>query len=92
MQYYTCAENDALSMPPSLDKPWDVSSPRPITWNLRDFQIILLEMPLRSIVLSAQCSAGMWRRNGFSLVNQVYNYSFALRSEMYDRDILLLQV
>lgn len=50
-------------------------------------------MPLRVIVLQAQANAGMWRRNGFSLVNQVHNYSSQLcRGEMYDRDILMLQV
>ena len=31
----------------------------------------LMEQPLRVIVLTAQVQAGMWRRNGFSLLNQV---------------------
>lgn len=32
---------------------------------------LLIELPLRCLVLCAQVHAGMWRRNGFSLINQV---------------------
>lgn len=32
----------------------------------------LAEHPLRCVVLAAQVSAEMWRRNGLSLVSQVY--------------------
>ncbi|XP_074600637.1 ubr1 ubiquitin ligase isoform X2 [Brevipalpus obovatus] len=53
---------------------------------------VLMELPLRTLVLVAQFRAGMWRRNGYSLVNQVYFYHNArLRDEMYDRDIMMLQ-
>lgn len=53
---------------------------------------VLMELPLRTLVLIAQFRAGMWRRNGFSLVNQVYFYhNTRLRDEMYDRDIMMLQ-
>lgn len=31
----------------------------------------LAEYPLRTLVLVAQTSAGMWRRNGYALANQV---------------------
>lgn len=35
----------------------------------------------------------MWRRNGFSLINQLYFYqNVRCRAEMYDRDIVLLQL
>ena len=52
----------------------------------------LMELPLRTLVMIAQFRAGMWRRNGYSLVNQVYFYhNVRLREEMYDRDILMLQ-
>lgn len=52
----------------------------------------LLELPLRTLVMIAQFRAGMWRRNGYSLVNQVYFYhNVRLRDEMFDRDILMLQ-
>lgn len=34
---------------------------------------MVIEHPLRCLVLCAQVHAGMWRRNGFSLVNQVSN-------------------
>lgn len=91
----------------------------------------LAEHPLRCVVLAAQVSAEMWRRNGLSLVSQVNSYahffygssghgfsslcllllfSYQLmhvvvspqqvyyyqdvkcRDEMYDKDILMLQV
>uniref|UniRef100_A0A7N8X0Y5 E3 ubiquitin-protein ligase n=1 Tax=Mastacembelus armatus TaxID=205130 RepID=A0A7N8X0Y5_9TELE len=53
----------------------------------------LAEYPLRSVVLAAQVSAEMWRRNGLSLVSQVYYYQdVKCREEMYDKDILMLQV
>lgn len=63
------------------------------SFNLYGYRSILMEMPLRVLVLQAQSHAQLWRRNGFSLVNQVHNYlSHLCRTEMYDRDILLLQV
>lgn len=88
----------------------------------------LAEPALRCIVLTAQVSAEMWRRNGLSLVSQVYSIVFVLRGcsfcsvrfalyfliclcvlacscgqvyyyqdvkcrdEMYDKDVLMLQV
>uniref|UniRef100_A0A4W6F7L3 E3 ubiquitin-protein ligase n=1 Tax=Lates calcarifer TaxID=8187 RepID=A0A4W6F7L3_LATCA len=53
----------------------------------------LAEYPLRCVVLAAQVSAEMWRRNGLSLVSQVYYYQdVKCRDEMYDKDILMLQV
>ncbi|KAH8031234.1 hypothetical protein HPB51_014070 [Rhipicephalus microplus] len=43
-------------------------------------------------VMVAQFRAGMWRRNGYSLLNQIYFYhNVRLRNETYDRDITLLQ-
>uniref|UniRef100_A0A4W6FB94 E3 ubiquitin-protein ligase n=1 Tax=Lates calcarifer TaxID=8187 RepID=A0A4W6FB94_LATCA len=53
----------------------------------------LAEYPLRCVVLAAQVSAEMWRRNGLSLVSQVYYYQdVKCRDEMYDKDILMLQI
>uniref|UniRef100_A0A7E4W1J9 E3 ubiquitin-protein ligase n=1 Tax=Panagrellus redivivus TaxID=6233 RepID=A0A7E4W1J9_PANRE len=58
-------------------------------WNLTGF----LEAPMRVLVLQAQCNASLWRRNGFSLVNQIHNYTAPIcRSQMFDRDLQLLQV
>uniref|UniRef100_A0A673CDZ8 E3 ubiquitin-protein ligase n=1 Tax=Sphaeramia orbicularis TaxID=375764 RepID=A0A673CDZ8_9TELE len=55
--------------------------------------IQMAELPLRCVVLAAQVSAEMWRRNGLSLVSQVYYYQdVKCRDEMYDKDILMLQV
>ncbi|CAL1548723.1 unnamed protein product, partial [Lymnaea stagnalis] len=53
----------------------------------------LMEPAIRIQVLLAQSQAGMWRRNGYSLQNQVFFYSnLRCRQEMYDRDIIMLQV
>uniref|UniRef100_A0A673CDR3 E3 ubiquitin-protein ligase n=1 Tax=Sphaeramia orbicularis TaxID=375764 RepID=A0A673CDR3_9TELE len=55
--------------------------------------IQMAELPLRCVVLAAQVSAEMWRRNGLSLVSQVYYYQdVKCRDEMYDKDILMLQI
>ncbi|XP_037135452.1 E3 ubiquitin-protein ligase UBR2 isoform X1 [Syngnathus acus] len=54
---------------------------------------LLIELPLRCLVLCAQVLAGMWRRNGFSLINQIYYYhNVKCRVEMFDKDIIMLQV
>uniref|UniRef100_A0A8C7CTD4 E3 ubiquitin-protein ligase n=1 Tax=Oncorhynchus kisutch TaxID=8019 RepID=A0A8C7CTD4_ONCKI len=51
------------------------------------------EHPLRCVVLAAQVSAEMWRRNGLSLVSQVYYYhDVKCRDEMYDKDVIMLQI
>ncbi|XP_075411213.1 E3 ubiquitin-protein ligase UBR2 isoform X2 [Tenrec ecaudatus] len=53
---------------------------------------MLIEHPLRCFVLCAQVHAGMWRRNGFSLVNQIYYYhNVKCRREMFDKDVVMLQ-
>ncbi|XP_007553185.1 E3 ubiquitin-protein ligase UBR1 isoform X1 [Poecilia formosa] len=55
--------------------------------------IQLAEHPLRCVVLAAQVTAEMWRRNGLSLVSQVYYYQdVKCRDEMYDKDIIMLQI
>ncbi|XP_034041636.1 E3 ubiquitin-protein ligase UBR2 isoform X3 [Thalassophryne amazonica] len=53
---------------------------------------LLIELPLRCLVLCAQVHAGMWRRNGFSLINQIYYYhNVKCRVEMFDKDLIMLQ-
>ncbi|XP_048259504.1 E3 ubiquitin-protein ligase UBR2-like isoform X2 [Haliotis rufescens] len=53
----------------------------------------LMEAPLRTQVMIAQTQAGMWRRNGFALLNQIFFYhNVRCRGEMYDRDIAMLQI
>ncbi|XP_062851990.1 E3 ubiquitin-protein ligase UBR2 isoform X1 [Trichomycterus rosablanca] len=53
---------------------------------------MVIEHPLRCLVLCAQVHAGMWRRNGFSLVNQIYYYhNVKCRLEMFDKDLVTLQ-
>uniref|UniRef100_A0A2K6EIX3 E3 ubiquitin-protein ligase n=1 Tax=Propithecus coquereli TaxID=379532 RepID=A0A2K6EIX3_PROCO len=61
---------------------------------LEDFQIeVLVEYPLRCLVLVAQVVAEMWRRNGLSLISQVFYYQdVKCREEMYDKDIIMLQI
>ncbi|XP_072031414.1 E3 ubiquitin-protein ligase UBR2-like isoform X2 [Amphiura filiformis] len=52
----------------------------------------LIEEPLRTQVLMAQVYAGMWRRNGFSLLNQLYYYqNVRCQTEMFDKDTIMLQ-
>jgi hypothetical protein len=51
-----------------------------------------IEHPLRVKVLQAQVSAGMWRRNGLSLMKQLMYYTnVRCRSEMHDRDVYIVQ-
>ncbi|EFA01832.1 E3 ubiquitin-protein ligase UBR2 [Tribolium castaneum] len=53
----------------------------------------IMEPVLRCQVMIAQVHAGMWRRNGYALVNQLYFYhNVKCRTEMLDRDIALLQM
>ncbi|UXI15210.1 hypothetical protein NH340_JMT01153 [Sarcoptes scabiei] len=53
----------------------------------------LMELPLRVQVLLGQYRAGMWRRNGYSLINQIIFYQNPrLRETTYDLDILALQI
>nr|KAG5712905.1 hypothetical protein BaRGS_007502 [Batillaria attramentaria] len=53
----------------------------------------LMEPALRVQVLVAQAQAGMWRRNGFSLLNQIYFYhNVRCREQMFNKDIVMLQM
>ncbi|PNI94589.1 UBR1 isoform 7, partial [Pan troglodytes] len=62
--------------------------------SFEDFQVeVLVEYPLRCLVLVAQVVAEMWRRNGLSLISQVFYYQdVKCREEMYDKDIIMLQI
>ncbi|XP_037086448.1 E3 ubiquitin-protein ligase UBR2-like [Pollicipes pollicipes] len=53
----------------------------------------IVETSLRAVILTTQVRAGMWRRNGTSLVSQVHFYSnVRIRAEIQDRDIQILQM
>lgn len=53
----------------------------------------LIEPSIRALVLVYQTNNGFWKRNGFSLLSQVYFYSnIKCRHEMFDRDVLCLQM
>ncbi|XP_059617918.1 E3 ubiquitin-protein ligase UBR1 [Phlebotomus argentipes] len=53
----------------------------------------LIEPVLCTQTMIAQVHAGMWRRNGYSLLNQLYFYrNVKCRSEMLDKDIVTLQI
>jgi hypothetical protein len=55
--------------------------------------LLLLECPLRILVLFAQNQAGMWIRNGLAIPGQQYAYSGSTLSEsMFEIDILAVQV
>ncbi|KAM4690769.1 E3 ubiquitin-protein ligase UBR1 [Rhinophrynus dorsalis] len=59
-----------------------------------EFQVeLLIEHPLRCLVLVGQVAAEMWRRNGLTIVSQVFYYQdVKCREEMYDKDIVMLQI
>ncbi|XP_047516018.1 E3 ubiquitin-protein ligase UBR1 isoform X1 [Pieris napi] len=53
----------------------------------------LIEPVLRTAAMIGQVHAGMWRRNGFTLLNQLFFYhNVKCRTEMLDRDIVMLQI
>uniref|UniRef100_A0A8C6Y7Q4 E3 ubiquitin-protein ligase n=1 Tax=Naja naja TaxID=35670 RepID=A0A8C6Y7Q4_NAJNA len=60
----------------------------------KEFQVqLLIEYPLRCLALVAQVAAEMWKRNGLSLISQMFYYQdVKCREEMYDKDIILLQI
>jgi E3 ubiquitin-protein ligase UBR2 len=58
----------------------------------REKMIALIEPSLRALCLVVQTNVGLWKRNGFGLLSQVYFYSnIRCRQEMFDRDILAMQ-
>lgn len=61
--------------------------------NLHNRMEELMEPALRIQVLVAQVSAGIWRRNGVSLVHQLTCYQhITCRHNMFDMDIRSLQI
>ena len=52
----------------------------------------LLDTPLRSILLSQQIEANMWKRNGTTMENQSSCYRDHYKSIMWDKDLLALQL
>lgn len=53
----------------------------------------IIDPVLCTQTMIAQVHASMWRRNGYSLLNQLYFYrNVKCRSEMLDRDIVVLQI
>ncbi|KAI6207263.1 E3 ubiquitin-protein ligase [Aphelenchoides fujianensis] len=98
MANYVCEDTPGH---PDYEAPTLLDGRSDVTWeplpevgkrSLRGFRTLLMEMPLRCLVLCAQNVAQLWRRNGFSLANQLNNYAASIcRSEMFDRDVLMLQ-
>lgn len=53
----------------------------------------LIEPVLCTQTMIAQVHSGLWRRNGYSLLNQLYFYrNVKCRAEMLDRDVIMLQI
>ena len=46
-------------------------------------KLFLMEYPLRTLAMVAQFQAGMWRRNGYAVINQVH-------LSLYNNFVLLL--
>lgn len=53
----------------------------------------IIEPVLCTQTMIAQVHSGLWRRNGYSLLNQLHFYrNVRCRSEMLDRDVIVLQI
>uniref|UniRef100_A0A6E8V8A1 E3 ubiquitin-protein ligase n=1 Tax=Anopheles coluzzii TaxID=1518534 RepID=A0A6E8V8A1_ANOCL len=53
----------------------------------------IIEPVLCARTMMSQVQAGMWRRNGYALINQLFFYrNVKCRYEMLDRDIVILQM
>ncbi|KAJ3610249.1 hypothetical protein NHX12_022343 [Muraenolepis orangiensis] len=53
---------------------------------------VSIHLPVSRLLAGLHVHAGMWRRNGFSLINQIYYYhNVKCRVEMFDKDIIMLQ-
>lgn len=53
----------------------------------------IIEPVLCTQTMIAQVHSGLWRRNGYSLINQLYFYrNVKCRAEMLDRDVVVLQI
>lgn len=53
----------------------------------------ILQPILCTRTMISQVYSGMWRRNGYSLLNQLYFYrNVKCRAEMLDRDVIILQM
>ncbi|XP_035910320.1 E3 ubiquitin-protein ligase UBR1 isoform X2 [Anopheles stephensi] len=53
----------------------------------------IIEPVLCARTMMSQVHAGMWRRNGYALINQLFFYrNVKCRYEMLDRDIVILQI
>ncbi|KAM4013622.1 E3 ubiquitin-protein ligase UBR1 isoform 1-T1 [Anomaloglossus baeobatrachus] len=59
-----------------------------------DFHVeMLIESSLQCLVFTGQVFAEMWKRNGLSIVSQVFYYKdVKCREEMFDKDIVMLQL
>jgi E3 ubiquitin-protein ligase UBR2 len=52
----------------------------------------IMEKSLRCLVYCGQVHAGMWKRNGYSVLNQVFNYQYHFcQSGMYDKDLVMIK-
>ena len=55
--------------------------------------MVMMEPSLRLAVVVAQVFSGMWRRNGYSVLEQIRVYHDSrCRKEMQDQDVLMMQI
>jgi E3 ubiquitin-protein ligase UBR2 len=63
------------------------------TLNYSQKLLAIIEPSLRALGLVNQTHAGLWKKNGLSVMSQVYHYSHnRLRDEMLNRDIICMQL
>uniref|UniRef100_A0A182W515 E3 ubiquitin-protein ligase n=1 Tax=Anopheles minimus TaxID=112268 RepID=A0A182W515_9DIPT len=104
----TCLMYDVLSRPVSVHLPltrflaglYTVFERHDFTFatfvsNMSDYPTAeqIIEPVLCARTMMSQVHAGMWRRNGYALINQLFFYrNVKCRYEMLDRDIVILQI
>ncbi|XP_050308066.1 E3 ubiquitin-protein ligase UBR2 isoform X2 [Anthonomus grandis grandis] len=102
----TCLHYDVASKPVSIHLPltrllaalhlhlekYDLNFDSPELQMARPNPVRIMEPVLRAQVMIAQVHSGMWRRNGYALLNTLFFYhNVKCRTEMLDRDVSLLQ-
>ncbi|XP_053659304.1 E3 ubiquitin-protein ligase UBR1 [Anopheles marshallii] len=104
----TCLTYDVLSRPVSVHLPltrflaglYTVFERHDFTFSTlapssSDFPTLeqIIEPVLCARTMMSQVHAGMWRRNGYALINQLFFYrNVKCRYEMLDRDIVIMQL
>ncbi|KAH3677087.1 hypothetical protein WICMUC_001842 [Wickerhamomyces mucosus] len=61
-------------------------------FNINVMKEVMLEYPLRVMVMLSQVKVGFWVRNGMSIKSQLHIYQGSIRESGYKRDLQLIQL